>query len=83
MVHAEKEDTEFRDYSSATEGLFFMRRGRLKILISVEKSMQDIPIDEKQMQPALLNKDLQALISKVQAGRINELNGTDKENAKP
>ncbi len=66
MVHAGKEDTEFRDYSSATEDLFFMRRGRLRILISVEKSIQDISTDEKQMQPGPLNKDLQALISKLQ-----------------
>jgi hypothetical protein len=43
-----------------------MRRGRLTILISVEKSIQDISTDEKQMQPGPLDKDLQAFISKLQ-----------------
>jgi hypothetical protein len=69
MVQTEKEDTEFRNYSSAGENLFFIRRGRLRILISVEKSRQDISIDEKQVHPDLSDKGFQALISKLEASR--------------
>ncbi|MDD5615165.1 MAG: hypothetical protein PHH85_03090 [Candidatus Methanoperedens sp.] len=72
MVQTEKEDTEFRDYSNAGEDLFFIRRGRLRMLISVDKSRQDISIDKEQVQQEHSDKDLQALISRMET-----------ENAKP
>ncbi len=72
MVQTEKEDTEFRDYSNSSEDLFFIRRGRLRILISVDKSGQDISIDKEQVHPEHSDKDLQALISMMET-----------ENAKP
>ncbi len=72
MVQVKKEDTEFSDYSSDSEDLYFIRRGRLRILISVDKSRQDISIDEEQIQPDLSDKDLQALISKMEiSGRLS------------
>ena len=77
MVHAGNEDTEFRDYSSDAENMFFMRRGRLRILISVEKNMKD---DEKRIERIALQNDLLPLISILKAERSNE--GENKKNAK-
>ncbi len=66
MTKTEKEDTEFRNCSKAGESLFFLRRGRLRILISVDKSMQDISIDNELIPPGIpgiSDMDLQGLIS--------------------
>ncbi len=71
MVRTEKEETVFRDYSNAGETLLFICRGRLRILISVDKSGEDISIDQEP-QPDLSDKDLQELISRM-----------ENENAKP
>ncbi len=70
MAQTEKEDTEFRDYSNVSETLYFIRRGRLRMLISVDKNREDISIDKGQ--PEHSDKDLQALISRMET-----------ENAKP
>ncbi len=72
MAQTEKEDTEFRDYSNASEDLFFIRRGRLRMLISVDKNRQDISIDKEQVHLEHSDKDLRALISRMET-----------ENAKP
>ncbi len=74
MAKTEKEDTEFRNCSKAGESLFFIRRGRLRILISVDKSRQDISIDNELVPgiPGISDMDLQALISVM-----------ENENAKP
>lgn len=73
MVKTENEDTEFRNCSKTEESLFFIRRGRLRILISIDKSRQDISID-KEVQPGISDMDLQALISMMENEKASQIN---------
>ncbi|MDD5473039.1 MAG: hypothetical protein PHU34_02710 [Candidatus Methanoperedens sp.] len=43
MVQTENYETGFIDYSSDTESLYLLRRGKLRILISIEKNRENIP----------------------------------------
>ena len=67
MVQSENYDTGFIDYSSDTENMYLLRRGKLRILISVEKNRENAGDKEY---PVSLHKGLISMM-KILKGEQN------------